>query len=200
MSDKNEDAGDEKGRKEIRFRMQRQAQPLRARRWLLLHHRRPFPRSQRRSSSCLQSVVLPDSRLPAIFRDDGSSSIPTFSSSTGLAEHNKRLMGNITKYMCAITIRTGNDTLDVGSVWSADVSFCATAPMMDLRLFEAVSANESMAFPTTEAQRTFRIEWRSRGHPPPRGLIEHQQTSRSLPERRRSPDEQKRERTGRSIP
>ena len=67
----------------------------------------------------------------------------------------KSLMENMTKYTYALTIRIGSDTLGTGSVWSAEVSFCATAPMMDLRLFEAASANELMAFPTTEVPMDF---------------------------------------------
>jgi len=68
-----------------------------------------------------------------------------------MVEHNKSLMGNVTKYTYALAIRIGNDTLGAGSVWSAEVLFCATAPMMNSRLFEAVLANEPTAFPTTEA-------------------------------------------------
>ena len=78
-----------------------------------------------------------------------------------MAEHDKSLMENVTKHAYALTIRFGNDALGEGSVWSAEVLFCATAPMMDSRLFEAVLANEPMAFPTTEAPMDFsrRVEF-----------------------------------------
>jgi len=86
-----------------------------------------------------------------MFLDDGASSISTFLSSVGLAEHTKSLMGNVAKSTSVLTIRIGNDAFGAGSVRLAGVSFCATALAMDSRLFEASSVNESTAFPTTDA-------------------------------------------------